>query len=91
MNLHLVGTPAVARGAEVRGRGICRTCLAPIFDEGGTIAREHRTTGWSDRVERGGDSLVCFSARGYRHVPLSGREALIYDVALARTSQGHAS
>lgn len=91
MNLHLVGTPVVARDAEYRGQGICRTCLVPIWNEGGTIRHRERPTGWSDRIKRGGDSLVCFSARDYRHVPLSGREALIYDVALARTYPESAS
>lgn len=76
--------PKVARDAEERGKGICRTCLAPIWNEGGTIGRRKRETGWSDRIERGGDSLVCFKAVEYRHVPLTGREAEIYDFALAR-------
>lgn len=81
-----MGEPKVARDAEGRGEGICRTCLAPIWNEGGTIGRRKRETGWSDRIERGGDSLVCFKAVEYRHVPLKGREAEIYDVALARGS-----
>lgn len=76
--------PIVARDAEERGEGICRTCLAPIWNEGGTIGRRKRDTGWSDRIERGGGSLVCFKAIEYRHVPLAGREAEIYDFALAR-------
>lgn len=76
--------PKVARDAQERGEGICRTCLAPIWNEGGTIGRRKRDTGWSDRNERGGDSLVCFQAVEYRHVPLTGREAQIFDVALAR-------
>ena len=80
--------PKVARDAEERGEGICRTCLAPIWNEGGTIGRRKQDTGWSDRIERGGDSLVCFKAVHYRHVPLSGREAEIYDVALARKPGG---
>lgn len=77
--------PKVARNAEERGEGICQTCLSPIWNEGGTIGRRKRDTGWSDRIERGGDSLVCFKAVGYRHVPLKDREAEIYDVALARS------
>lgn len=78
--------PKVARDAQERGEGICRTCLAPIWNEGGTIGRRVIGAGWSDRNERGGDSLVCFSAVGYRHVPLTGREAEIYDVAMARAN-----
>lgn len=74
----------IARDAEERGEGICRTCLAPIWNEGGTVGHQKRDTGWSDRIERGGDSLVCFKAIEYRHVPLETREAAIYDVALAR-------
>ncbi|WP_295105485.1 hypothetical protein [uncultured Microbacterium sp.] len=76
--------PKVAQDAEERGEGVCRTCLAPIWNEGGTIGRRKREKGWSDRIERGGDSLVCFKAVEYRHVPLADREAYIYDVALAR-------
>jgi hypothetical protein len=76
--------PKVARSAEERGQGICRTCLARIWNEGGTVGHRKRDEGWSDRIERGGDSLVCFKAREYRHVPLAGREAEIYDVALSR-------
>jgi hypothetical protein len=74
----------LAEGAEERGEGICRTCLAPIWNEGGTVHHRQRETGWSDRIERGGDSLVCFKARDYRHVPLTGGEACIYDHAYAR-------
>jgi hypothetical protein len=74
----------LAEDAEKRGQGICRTCLAPIWNEGGTIGHRKRDTGWSDRIEQGGDSLVCFKAIHYRHVPLEGREAHIYDRALAR-------
>lgn len=70
-----------AERAEERGEGICRTCLAPIWNEGGTVGHQHRDKGWSDRIEQGGDSLVCFKARDYRHVPLTGREAAIYDLA----------
>lgn len=82
--------PKVARDAQERGEGICRTCLAPIWNEGGTIGRRKRDTGWSDRIERAGDSLVCFSAIEYRHVPLTGREAEIYDGAHARAkADGH--
>lgn len=76
--------PKIAQDAEHRGEGICRTCLAPIWNEGGTIGRRKRDTGWSDRIERGGDSLVCFKAVEYRHVPLTDREAYIYDIAHAR-------
>lgn len=74
----------LAERAEERGEGICRTCLAPIWNEGGTVGYSKRAEGWSDRIERGGDSLVCFKAREYRHVPLTGREACIYDHAYAR-------
>lgn len=77
-------TAEVAQDAEERGEGICRTCLAPIWNEGGTVSHRKRPEGWSDRIERGGDSLVCFKALDYRHVPLDGREAYIYDVALER-------
>lgn len=73
-----------AEDAEQRGEGICRTCLAPIWNEGGTIGHQRQETGWSDRIERGGDSLVCFKAIEYRHVPLTGREACIYDRAYQR-------
>jgi hypothetical protein len=73
-----------AQGAEQRGEGICRTCLAPIWNEGGTVRGKKRAEGWSDRIERGGDSLVCFKAIEYRHVPLTGREACIYDHARAK-------
>lgn len=75
---------ALAERAEERGQGICRTCFAPIWNVGGTIGHEKRAEGWSDRIEQGGDSLVCFKARDYRHVPLTGREACIYDTALRR-------
>lgn len=81
----------VARDAEDRGVGICRTCLAPIWNESGTVGYMRRSEGWSDRVEQGGDSLVCFKAVLYRHVPLDGREAYIYDVALDRGVRGHRS
>jgi hypothetical protein len=72
-----------AANAEERGEGICRTCLAPIWNEGGTVNNAKRAEGWSDRIERGGDSLVCFKAIEYRHIPLAGREAVIYDRAYA--------
>lgn len=72
----------LAANAEERGEGICRTCLRPIWNEGGTVGHVKRGEGWSDRIERGGDSLVCFSAINYRHVPLAGREAAIYDHAI---------
>lgn len=71
----------IARDAEERGQGICRTCCEPIWNEGGTVGGDKRDEGWSDRIERGGDSLVCFKAVDYRHVPLDGREAAIYDRA----------
>jgi cytochrome c5 len=80
-----------ADGAEERGQGICRTCLAPIWNEGGTVGRRKRAEGWSDRIEQGGDSLVCFKAIGYRHIPLAGREAAIYDRAYARGASEAAS
>lgn len=73
-----------ATNATDRGKGVCRTCLQPIWDEGGTANRVQRPTGWSDRIERGGDSLICFRAADYRHVPLEGREAAIYDLAYKR-------
>lgn len=80
-----------AQDAAERGEGICRTCLEPIWNEGGTIGRRHESEGWSDRIERGGDSIVCFRAVDYRHVPLTGREACIYDSAFARgASSGEA-
>jgi hypothetical protein len=60
--------------------GVCRTCAKPIWWEMGAIGGRE-TLGWSDRIERGGDSVVCFSAVGYRHVPLGGREAAIYKAA----------
>lgn len=72
-----------ARNAEERGAGICRTCGDAIWHEEGEI--DHRKAiGWSDRIKRGGDSLVCFKAVDYRHVPLDGREAYIYDLAYMR-------
>lgn len=73
-----------AENAEERGEGICRTCLAPIWWEIGTVGHVERGPEWSDRIERGGDSLVCFSAIDYRHRPLDGREACVYDRAYAR-------
>lgn len=73
-----------------RGEGICRTCLAPIWNEGGTVGHRRRKEGWSDRIERGGDSLVCFKAIHYRHEPLTGREAAIYDAAYRRGQDGEA-
>lgn len=80
-----------AENAEERGEGICRTCLEPIWNEGGTVGHVKRTEGWSDRIERGGDSLVCFKSRDYRHVPLTGREAAIYDRAYERALSGDPS
>lgn len=76
-----------AKDAEDRDEGICRTCLAPIWNEGGTVGHLQRPEGWSDRIERGGDSLVCFKAVEYRHVPLTGREAAIYDRAYERGAE----
>lgn len=73
-----------ATNAEARRAGICRTCLEPIWNEGGTVGHVTRPEGWSDRIEKGGDSLVCFRAADYRHVPLVGREAAIYDHAYRR-------
>lgn len=58
---------ARASAAERPREGICRTCLAPIWREVGTVGHIERE-GWSDRIERGGDSLVCFKAIEYRHV-----------------------
>ena len=57
--------------------GVCRTCCQPIWWEEGEIGRRPRV-GWSDRITRGGDSVVCFKAVSYRHVPMGGREAAIY-------------
>ena len=57
--------------------GICRTCAQPIWWETGTVGHQERV-GWSDRIERGGDSLVCFKAVSYRHVPMGSREEAIY-------------
>ena len=58
-----------------RGEAICRTCREPIWNEGGTVGHVKRAEGWSDRIERGGDSLVCFRAINYRHVPLAKESA----------------
>lgn len=79
-----------ARDADERGEGICRTCCEPIWNEGGTVGHRKFTEGWSDRIERRGDSLVCFKAVEYRHVPLTGREAAIYDRAFTRGAQSTA-
>jgi hypothetical protein len=76
-----------AANAAARGAGICRTCLMPIWNEGGTVGHVRRADGWSDRIEFSGDSLVCFKAVGYRHVPLDGREAAIYDAAFTRATE----
>ncbi|MFS0885200.1 hypothetical protein [Aeromicrobium sp. 179-A 4D2 NHS] len=73
----------IARDAEDRGEGICRTCAKPIWNEGGTINGREVEEGWSDRIA-GRDSLVCFAAIDYRHVPLTGREAFLYDLAYQR-------
>lgn len=73
------GTPVMAGDYDKElGQGVCRTCAKPIWWEAGEIGRREGH-GWSDRIKRGGDSLVCFSAVNYRHVPLTGREAAIYD------------
>lgn len=64
-------TPAIGE------TGVCRTCTQPIWWELGEIDHRERL-GWSDRIKRGGDSLVCFKAVGYRHVPMGGREEAIY-------------
>lgn len=62
---------------ETGETGICRTCAQPIWWEAGEVG--HREcVGWSDRIKRGGDSLVCFKAVGYRHVPMGAREEAIY-------------
>jgi len=58
--------------------GVCRTCCQPIWWEEGEVGHRPRV-GWSDRIKRGGDSVVCFKAVSYRHVPMGGREAAIYD------------
>lgn len=73
---------SIAADAEARGEGICRTCMSAIWNEGGTVDGRIRATGWGDR--RGRDSLLCFKAVDYAHVPLSGREAAIYDRAFMR-------
>ena len=73
-----------ATNAEKSGEGVCRTCLEPIWNEGGTVGHRKVDAGWSDRIEQGGDSIVCFRAVHYRHVPLTGREAAIYDAAFRR-------
>lgn len=73
-----------AENAVLNGKGICRTCIRPIWNEGGYINKVKKANGWSDRIEDGGDSLVCFKARNYRHLPLEGREASIYDQAYER-------
>lgn len=57
--------------------GICRTCAQPIWWETGEVGHRERVD-WSDRIKRGGDSIVCFKAVGYRHVPMGAREAAIY-------------
>jgi hypothetical protein len=57
--------------------GICRTCALPIWWEQGTVGHQ-KIQGWSDRIEQGGDSLVCFQARNYRHQPMGRREEAIY-------------
>ena len=58
-------------------QGVCRTCAEPIWWEVGTVGHRE-VAGWSDRNERSGDSVVCFKASGYRHVPMGAREAAIY-------------
>lgn len=63
---------------KVGDTGLCRTCLAPIWWETGEVGRRE-FLGWSDRITRGGDSLVCFKAIEYRHVPMAGRERAYYD------------
>jgi hypothetical protein len=62
---------------EIGETGICRTCAQPIWWETGEVGHRERV-GWSDRIKRGGDSLVCFKAVGYRHVPMGAREEAIY-------------
>lgn len=61
--------------------GVCRTCAQQIWWETGAIGHRERI-GWSDRITRGGDSLVCFKAVGYRHVPMGAREAAIYQAGV---------
>lgn len=64
---------------EIGESGTCRTCAQPIWFEKGMVGGyERREPDWSDRIERGGDSLVCFKARDYRHVPMGAREEAIY-------------
>lgn len=62
---------------EKGATGVCRTCAQPIWWEVGEVGHIERL-GWSDRITQGGDSVVCFKAYGYRHVPMGGREAAIY-------------
>lgn len=57
--------------------GVCRTCWQPIWWEEGEVGHRPRV-GWSDRLKRGGDSIACFRSRDFRHVPMGGREAAIY-------------
>jgi hypothetical protein len=66
---------------EVGETGICRTCARPIWFETGEVGHRERI-GWSDRIARGGDSLVCFRAVSYRHVPMGAREAAIYEAGV---------
>lgn len=69
--------------------GICRTCCRPIWWEIGQVGHQERT-GWSDRIKQGGDSLVCFNAVGYRHVPLEGRELAIYKAGYRQAVEDNA-
>lgn len=62
---------------EIGETGVCRTCALPIWWEEGEVGHR-KVVGWSDRIERGGDSAVCFKAAGYRHVPMGSREEAIY-------------
>lgn len=74
---------------EIGATGICRTCCQPIWWETGQVGHRERT-GWSDRIQQGGDSLVCFRAVGYRHVPLEGRELAIYEAGYRQAVKDNA-
>lgn len=72
---------------ELGEPGVCRTCAQPIWWESGEIGHRARI-GWSDRIKRGGDSVVCFRAADYRHVPMGGREAAIYKAGVKAGQTG---
>jgi hypothetical protein len=71
----------LAEQATLGDTGLCRNCAEPIWFEEGEVGGNKRV-GWSDRITRGGDSLVCFRAVHYRHVPIIGRERFLWDKAL---------